>query len=206
MTSAITVSAPPHRAGATAGQAAVEESLERRLPELAQFLDNLAEPERREIEDAFLRVLALSARARPESIPDQITATTPEQAAAARAENLRRAAAVRRSLVTDSLSTPEVAELLGVTSAAVTKRRAKSDLVAFRHGGDWRYPRWQFEDGAVVTGVIDTWRALPSRADVGRVRWFTLPSRQLEDRSPLAAIDAGELPRVIDAASYVGSR
>lgn len=177
-----------------------------RLPDLAGLLDNLADTERRELEDAFLRVLALSQRARPTALPEQVPAAEPEQVAAARARNLARAAQVRADLVRDSLSTAEVAARLGISPAAVTKRRGKDDLVAFRHRGDWRYPQWQFTGDALTDGVLDVWHALPERSLVGRVRWFTLPARQLDDQTPLERLHHGQVDAVIEAATAVGSR
>ncbi|MGI8869820.1 MAG: helix-turn-helix domain-containing protein [Mycobacteriales bacterium] len=182
------------------------DTLAGRLPDLAGLFRNLDERERRELEDAFLRVLALSQRSRPLALPDEIPAVQPEQVAVARARNLQRATEARADLIAEALSTAEVASMLGVSSAAVTKRRTKGDLVAFRHAGDWRYPRWQFDDGEPRADVRRVWRAMPGRVAVGRVRWFTLPSRHLDDRTPLAALDAGEADRVADAATYIGAR
>lgn len=182
------------------------DALTDRLPDLAGLLRNLGEPERRELEDAFLRVLALSQRTRPNALPAEVPTTAPERVAAARARNLQRATEARSELVAESISTQQVAALLGISSAAVTKRRGKDDLVAFRHAGDWRYPRWQFADGEPREDVLSVWRAMPGRVSVGRVRWFTLPSRQLGGASPLATLDAGGTGRVADAATYIGSR
>ena len=101
----------------------------------------------------------------------------------------------------------EAAALLGVSSAAVTKRRGKGGLIAFKHKEDWRYPRWQFDGAAVLPGAIAVWKVLPDRHDVaGLVRWFTLPTRQLSGRTPEQALRDGDVDDVIDAASYVGSR
>jgi hypothetical protein len=182
------------------------DGLTERLPDLAGLIRNLGESERRELEDAFLRVLALSQRSRPSALPEQIPSAAPERAAAARARNLQRATAARAELVADAISTVEVGRLLGISAAAVTKRRGKGELVAFRHAGDWRYPRWQFADGESRDDVLQVWRSLPGRASVGRVRWFTLPSRQLAGATPLERIDRGDVDEVSAAATYVGSR
>jgi hypothetical protein len=128
-------------------------------------------------------------------------------AAAAVARGLAREKKTRAALVADSYSTAQVADLLGVSSAAVTKRRGKGGLVAFKHKEDWRYPRWQFDGTGIVPGVIAAWQVLPDRHDVaGLVRWFTLPSRHLGGRTPLEAIRRGDVDSTVDAAGYVGSR
>lgn len=178
-----------------------------RIPELAELLAALRPADRREIEDAYLRVLATTSRHRPRSLHKVVRSHSPEVAAAAVARGLAREKASRDALVADSFSTAEVAALLGVSSAAITKRRAKGGLIAFKHKEDWRYPRFQFEGSAVVPGAIAVWQMLPDRHDVaGLVRWFTLPSRHLRERTPVQALHEGDVEAVIDAASYVGSR
>jgi hypothetical protein len=42
--------------------------------------------------------------------------------------------------------------------------------------------------------------------DLARVRWFGLPSAALGGRSPLHALQDGDIEAVVDAATYVGSR
>jgi len=178
-----------------------------RLPELGNLLDSLPPAERHEIEDAYLRVLATARRKRARSLHPVIRTHPPEEAAAAVARGLVRERATRDALVSDSLSTPEVAQLLGVSAAAVKKRLAKGGVIAFKHKDDWRYPRWQFRGGEIMPAAIAVWKVLPDRHDVaGLVRWFTLPSRQLGDRTPIQAISDGDADAALDAASYVGSR
>jgi hypothetical protein len=176
-------------------------------PDLAELLDALPAAERDELEATYARVLATAPRNRPRSLHPIVRTHAPEVAAAAVARGLAREADTREQLVADSLSTAQVAALLGVSSAAVTKRRGKAGLIAFKHKEDWRYPRWQFDGGTVLPGAIAVWKVLPDRHDVaGLVRWFTLPSRQLSERTPAEALRAGDVEAVVDAASYVGSR
>lgn len=178
-----------------------------RVPDLAELLDALPAGDRRAVEDGFARVLATAPRNRPRSLHPVVRTHEPQVAAAAVARGLAREAATRARLVEESMSTAQVAVLLGVSSAAVTKRRGKGGLIAFKHKEDWRYPRWQFDGAAVLPGAIAAWQVLPDRHDVaGLVRWFTLPSRQLAGRTPIQAIRGGDVEAVLDAASYVGSR
>lgn len=182
-------------------------ALTERMPEIAGLLDSLPPADRRELEDAYLQVLATARRKRPQSLHQVVRSHDPQVAAAAVARGLAREQATRAGLVADSWSTTEVAALVGVSSAAVTKRRGKSGLIAFLHKGDWRYPRWQFRGSEVIADTIAVWRLLPDRHDViGLVRWFTLPSRQLGDRTPVQAIADGDAAAALDAATYVGSR
>lgn len=178
-----------------------------RAPDLAELLAALPAGERADLETAYLRVLATAPRNRPRSLHSVVRTHEPEVAAAAVARGLAREAATREQLVAGSLSTAQVAALLGVSSAAVTKRRGKGGLIAFKHKEDWRYPRWQFDGAAVLPGAIAVWKVLPDRHDVaGLVRWFTMPSRQLSDRTPAQALRDGDVDEVVNAASYVGSR
>ncbi len=182
-------------------------TLTQRLPEIADLLDTLSAADRQEVEDAYLRLLASAPRRRPRSLHAAIRSHPPEVAAGAVARGLAREKATREAMVAASWSTAEVAQLLGVSPAAVTKRRAKGGLVAFRHKEDWRYPQWQFRAGRVLDAVVSVWQMLPDRHDVaGLVRWFTLPSRQLGGATPLEAIRRGDVEAAIDAATYVGSR
>ncbi|WP_348625560.1 helix-turn-helix domain-containing protein, partial [Methylosinus sp. 3S-1] len=54
-----------------------------------------------------------------------------------------------------TLSSNEVAQLLGVSRQAIEKRRRANALLAVRMGRDWRYPRCQFDEaeGTVVAGL-----------------------------------------------------
>jgi hypothetical protein len=174
--------------------------------ELAALLEGAHEDDRQAIEAAYLATLATAPRHRPVSLPPLVRSHRPERVAAARARGLAADLAVRRDAVADSLSTREVAAHLGVSPAAVTTRRIKGGLVAFRHAGHWRYPSWQFRGGELVPGVEIVWRALPDHDTLSLTRWFTLPSRHLGGATPLETLAAGDVERVADAASYVGSR
>jgi hypothetical protein len=54
-----------------------------------------------------------------------------------------------------ALASTKVAQLLGVSRQAIEKRRRANTLLAVRIGGDWRYPRCQFDEseGTVVAGL-----------------------------------------------------
>lgn len=93
-----------------------------------------------------------------------------------------------------TLSAEEVGALLGITRQAVDKRRRALGLLALRRGGDWRYPRVQFDEAAhtVVEGLSDVLRAF---ADAGP--WVTLdfllaPDDALDGLSPIQTLhDSG---------------
>lgn len=183
-------------------------TLEKHVTALAHRLQYASESDELAIEAAVLAAAADAQRTRPANLPDYVRQQSPEQVADVRAETLRTWLALRDSMLADSLSTADVASRLGISSAAVTKRRQARRLVAFQLKGDWRYPAWQLRPGAgdgVLRGVADAWQALPlETADLlNLARWFILESRDL-GTSPLVLLRSGEPERVVEAASYVG--
>ena len=178
-----------------------------RVASLHRRLSYAPDEEALQLEAAVLNAAATASRRRPEVLSAVVRTHPPQRVAAARAATLEDFLAVRREAVAASLSTVEVARRLAISAAAVTKRRAAGRLVAFRHKGDWRYPGWQFGEGALLPGAAEAWAAMPALHDeLARVRWFTLPCQALAGRTPLAALQSGDAARVVDAATYVGSR
>ena len=91
------------------------------------------------------------------------------------------------------MSAEEVGRLLGITRQGVDKRRRASGLLAFRRGGDWRYPRCQFDEEAheVLEGIS---RVVQAFAEAGP--WVTLdfllaPDDALDGQTPIAALREG---------------
>ena len=91
-----------------------------------------------------------------------LPAADPETAAIARAAQQK----AETLASTRTLSTADVAQVLGVSAQAVTKRRLAGRLLALpTAGGDYRYPAFQFtEEGShrrpIVVGFEDALRAL----------------------------------------------
>jgi len=89
-----------------------------------------------------------------------------------------------------ALSAREAGAFLGISRQGVDRRRRAGGLLAFRQGGDWRYPRCQFDERAHevvagLTGVLAVFR------DDGP--WVTLdfllsPDETLEGLSPLDSL------------------
>ncbi len=180
-------------------------SLEQQVAALAHRVQFASGTDELAIEAAVLAAAADAQRTRPANLPSYIRSQTPEQVAEIRAGTLRDWVALRASLLAGSLSTAQVASRLGISSAAVTKRRTGRRLVAFQLKGDWRYPAWQLREHDVLPGVAQAWQALPVEVHdlLSLVRWFELESRHLGD-TPLALLRAGQVDRVVDAAGYVG--
>lgn len=180
-------------------------TLEQQVAALAHRVQFASEADELAIEAAVLAAAADAQRTRPANLPAYIRSQTPEQVAEVRGGTLRDGIALREAMLAGSLSTAQVAARLGISSAAVTKRRAARRLVAFRLGGDWRYPAWQLREHDVLPGVEQAWQALPVEVHdlLSLARWFELESRHLGG-TPLALLRAGRSVEVADAAGYVG--
>ncbi len=184
-------------------------ALEQQVSDLARRVQYASADEQASLELAIeVAVLAATAdaqRVRPANLPSYLREQPAEQVAEVRARTLRDWVALRAQMLAASLSTAELAKQLGMSSAAVTKRRQAERLVAFQDRGDWRYPAWQLRGGALLPGVEQVWQALPRDVHdrLSLAHWFTLESRHL-GTTPREALEAGEVERVVDAASYVG--
>ena len=180
-------------------------TLEQQVQDLARRVQFASEDDELSIEVAVLAAAADALRVRPANLPPYLRRQTPEQVAETRAATLREWVALREEMLATSVSTADLAARLGVSSAAVTKRRQAGRLVAFQVRGDWRYPLWQLSGADVLPGVVEVWQALPLDVHdrLSLARWFTLESTHL-GMTPLAALAAGDAARVVDAAGYVG--
>ena len=131
---------------------------------------------------------------------------SPEEHLALEIDAQLRAFRARQELLADSLTAPQVAELLGTSRQTPHDRTRSGSLLAVLDRGQLRFPRWQFDpsgpDG-VVLGLPEVIRALDV-APLAKVSWLTRPNPYLEDRTPLVALKAGERDRALDAARAVG--
>ncbi|MDO9713705.1 hypothetical protein [Paracraurococcus lichenis] len=112
---------------------------------------------------------------------------------------IARGAEVRARLVTAAgglLSADDVGNLLGITRAAVDKRRASGKLLALRIRSDWAYPAVQFRDGEVLEGITDVLAGMADASSWSILDFLLAPDDALGGRTPLAALRAGELAAV----------
>ena len=111
----------------------------------------------------------------------------------------------RQELLQDSLSAPQVAKLLGTTRQTPHDRVNAGTLLAVRERGGMRFPRWQFDpDGpdGILAGFPSVLNALTA-SPLAKVSWFTRANPYLEGRTPLEALKAGEIERLIAIARGV---
>lgn len=131
----------------------------------------------------------------------------PAQRAEIEVRALKRYFDERRRMLDGSLSVDQVAALLGTSRQTPHDRAKARTLLAVPDGGRLRFPAWQFDaDGpnGVIEGLPAVLRALRIGA-LAAVRWLTLPNAVLDKRTPLAALRAGDVDRVVAEAAGVGA-
>jgi Protein of unknown function (DUF2384) len=110
----------------------------------------------------------------------------------------------RRSLLEeDTVTAPQVAELLGVSRQTPLNRVRENTLLAVLDRGAWRFPLWQFDaDGAggVLSGLHEVLKALEPQPHFSKLTWLRRPNPTLGGREPVELLRKGEIEPVVDAA------
>jgi len=112
----------------------------------------------------------------------------------------------RQELLQDTLSAPQVAQLLGTTRQTPHDRAKAGTLLAVRERGGLRFPRWQFDakgSDDVFEGLPEILKALKVSA-LEKVAWFVRPHPDLEGKTPLETAQAGQSERLVPLAHRVG--
>jgi hypothetical protein len=103
-----------------------------------------------------------------------------------------RTAARAAVMLVQAKTTAEVADALKVSATRIRQRAVQRTLYAIRDGGEWRYPRWQFdpEAGREIPGLADVLPSLSPRLHpIAVYRFLTEPSPDLElDDQPVSPI------------------
>ena len=132
---------------------------------------------------------------------------TPNETRVMELEAQKRAFAMRRELLEGALTTAQTAELLGTKRQTPHDRLKSGTLLALEDNGRWLFPYWQFDaNGAkgIIEGLPETLHALNISA-FAKANWLTLPNPYLEGRTPIQALKAGDVRRVVDIAQAVGA-
>jgi hypothetical protein len=165
--------------------------------------------------DEVVAVLEGAARALDEisePVPPAVTALmagrtwTAAERMAARFDVLARSFARRRELLADSLTSSQVAQLLGTSRQTPHDRVESGTLLAVMDRGALRFPIWQFDpdgEGGVVAGLPAVLRALEV-SPMAKVSWLTRPNYMLDGETPLACLKSGDVERVVGLARAVG--
>lgn len=115
----------------------------------------------------------------------------------------------RRRLLSDSLTAPQVARLLGSARQTPLTRLEADSLLAVYDRGVWRFPAWQFDPegpAGVVAGLPEVLRALADVDNFARLVWLTKPNPYLDKRAPIDALRSGEVERVVNEARATAAR
>jgi hypothetical protein len=91
-----------------------------------------------------------------------------------------------------ALAAGEVGTLLNITRQAVDKRRRTDGLLGLRQGGDWRYPRCQFDEPGheVIAGLPKLLRAFSHTGPWATLDFLLAPDETLGGRTPLESLRA----------------
>lgn len=122
------------------------------------------------------------------------------------ADALARYFRLRQQLLQGSLSAPEVAKLLGTSRQTPHDRVKAGTLLAIKERGGLQFPTWQFDpDGpdGVLEGLPSVLRAL-NVSPIEKLSWFMRPHAALNARTPLQALQNGEITELTSIARTVG--
>ena len=114
----------------------------------------------------------------------------------------------KRKLIEDhggTFSAEKIGEVLGISRQAVEKRRQAGKLLALtigRHG--YRYPVWQLYESGTLPGLEQVLRVLSSHDQWMQTAFFVSKNPRLNNRTPKEMLEAGEIERVLNAASVYG--
>lgn len=126
-----------------------------------------------------------------------------EQHALAEVESLFDLFSARRRLLEDTITAPQVADILGISRQAATARAETGSLLAVLDRGAYRFPTWQFDprgpDG-VLAALPAVVRALDPQPAFSKLVWLTRPNTTLDKSEPLELLRRGEYERVLAAA------
>ena len=112
----------------------------------------------------------------------------------------------RRKLLLDTITAPQVGEVLGVSRQAATGRAEKGSLLAVLDRGAFRFPTFQFDPrgpNGVVEGLPEVLKALEPQPAFTKLVWLTRSSDTLDNREPLEVLRHGGRERVVAAARAV---
>jgi hypothetical protein len=106
-----------------------------------------------------------------------------------------------------TLTSEQVAEVLGISRQAVDKRRASNQLLALTQGKrGYSYPGFQFEDGKTISGLEEILAELKHLDPWMQMVFFTGPNERLEQRTPLESLRKGLVNEVKAAARGFGEQ
>lgn len=124
------------------------------------------------------------------------------------ARNQERVRRLREDILAESVSVSDAAALIRRTEQTAINRAVNGDMLAFRDGVKWMFPRWQFDamqDKGVVAGLSEARRILDI-PPFSAVLWFRKPAPALGGRRPIDALRHGDVADVVSLARTVGTQ
>ncbi|MGL5834563.1 MAG: hypothetical protein ACRC1Z_15210 [Waterburya sp.] len=120
--------------------------------------------------------------------------------------NLHRYYQRRQELLARSLTSTEVAELLGCKTRKTVHDRLKAgSLLGIRDRGIYKFPVWQFDpsgDDGVIDGLPQVLKVLKT-SDFTKLNWLTKPHLAFSGKTPIEMLKQGEVEDVIVEARAV---
>ena len=108
--------------------------------------------------------------------------------------NLERYYQRRRELLARSITTPEVAKLIGCQAiTTVHDRRKAGTLLGLKDNGVYKFPLWQFDpegDNGILDGLPELLSALEI-SDFRKLNWLNKSLRAFEGRTPVEVLKSG---------------
>jgi len=96
-----------------------------------------------------------------------------------------------------TLTSEQVAEMLGISRQAVDKRRSSNQLLALTQGRrGYSYPSFQFEDGKSVPGLEAVLGELKPLDPWMQMVFFTNPHERLNGKTPMELLQKGAIEDV----------
>lgn len=103
-------------------------------------------------------------------------------------------------MLADALTSAELADRMQVTRQAINQRRTRGQLLGFRRGREYLYPRWQLgEDGVPFAGLAPVLEALGEGTPEAHARFLLSPHPGLGSDTPISRIRAGRTAEVLAA-------
>ena len=115
--------------------------------------------------------------------------------------NLERYYQRRRELLKSSITTPQVAKLIGCQAiTTVHDRRKANTLIGLKDNGVYKFPLWQFDpegDDGVIDRLPEILKTLQI-SNFAKLNWLTKPLRAFGDQTPIEILQQGDLDEIED--------
>ena len=106
-----------------------------------------------------------------------------------------------------TLTSEQVAEVLGISRQAVDKRRSSNQLLALTQGKrGYSYPSFQFDDGRTIPGLEEVLGQLKSLDPWMQMVFFTNPHERLGGKTPIERLQKGSIEDVKSVAVEYGEQ